>query len=151
MSDGSYPAPVASSAYGAHPHTHPTYPYPPQQTIFHAAPPTQAPAPAQGSYYHNQQQPVQHQNQDQEENQSQTTNPNDKNSKWTSADDVKLLDALIEQRSLGRARDMKWTTEAWNEIAVALEGSEVVSGGGKKTVQQCKARWQRVSLLEFIK
>lgn len=40
---------------------------------------------------------------------------------------------------------MKWTNEAWNEIAVALEGSEVVSGGGKKTVQQCKARWQRVN------
>lgn len=153
MADGSYPAPVAANSYTAHTHSHPNYPYPPQQsTIFQAVAPQPAPAaPAQGSYYHNQHQQVQQQpSQDQEENTSSSQGANnEKNSKWTSRDDIDLLDALIKQREMGRARDMKWTNEAWNEIAVALEGSEVVSGGGKKTVQQCKARWQRVNCLSL--
>lgn len=154
MADGSYSTPVATS-YAAHTHAshpHPNYPYPPQQsTIFQAVAPQPAPAAsAQGSYYQNQHQQVQQQpSQDQEENTSSQGQNNEKNSKWTPRDDIDLLDALIKQREMGRARDMKWTNEAWNEIAVALEGSEVVSGGGKKTVQQCKARWQRVNRLSL--
>jgi len=77
---------------------------------------------------------------------SQVVAPADKTSRWTQADDLVLVDGLTQQKTIGQNHDSIWTPEAWAVVAEMLKGSELVSGGAQKTLQQCKARWQRVSL-----
>ncbi|KAI5119961.1 hypothetical protein M0805_004341 [Coniferiporia weirii] len=71
---------------------------------------------------------------------------NDKASRWTPRDDMTLADALVEQKNLGGTRDAAFTSDAWAAVAACMEGSELVSGGARKTVTQCKARWQRLKI-----
>lgn len=70
----------------------------------------------------------------------------EKTSKWTQQDNILLVNALVEQRDVGHGHGVIWTPEAWEAVAEALKGSELVSGGAQKTVRQCKARWQQVRL-----
>ena len=69
----------------------------------------------------------------------------EKTSKWTHQDNIALVNTLVEQRDAGQGHGVIWTPEAWEAVAEALKGSELVSGGAQKTVRQCKARWQQVS------
>ncbi|OCB92264.1 hypothetical protein A7U60_g316 [Sanghuangporus baumii] len=70
----------------------------------------------------------------------------DKSTRWSARDDVVLCDALIAQNEKGRSRNIAvvFSLDAWEEVAEALKGSELISGGAVKTVAQCKARWQRL-------
>ena len=79
---------------------------------------------------------------------SSSASGSEKTSRWTQQDDLVLIEGLSQQKSLGQNHDSIWSADAWTAVADLLKGSEHISGGAQKTVQQCKARWQRVSAFQ---
>lgn len=65
---------------------------------------------------------------------------------WNSSCDSILLDALFAERSRGRQTDNAgWHASAWTTAEGLLAGTELISGGVKKTAQSCQNRWTAVS------
>ena len=70
----------------------------------------------------------------------------DPKSKWTTADEATLVEVLLREKNRGNWGDNNPKPSAWTAAESALTGSEMVSGGGPKTVSTIKSRWQRVFL-----
>ncbi|KAL5476604.1 hypothetical protein ACEPAI_3284 [Sanghuangporus weigelae] len=72
---------------------------------------------------------------------------NSKAVRWSLRDDILLCDALVHQHQMGRNRfNGIFQNDAWEEVAAAIKGSEVVTGGAPKNLAHCKARWQRLKV-----
>ncbi|KAL5526295.1 hypothetical protein ACEPAF_8018 [Sanghuangporus sanghuang] len=72
---------------------------------------------------------------------------NTKAVRWSLRDDVLLCDALVHQHQMGRNRfNGVFQNDAWEEVAEAIKGCEVVTGGAPKNLAHCKARWQRLKV-----
>ncbi|KAL5525501.1 hypothetical protein ACEPAG_6837 [Sanghuangporus baumii] len=72
---------------------------------------------------------------------------NGKAVRWSLRDDILLCDALVHQHQMGRNRfNGVFQNDAWEEVAEAIKGSEVVTGGAPKNLAHCKARWQRLKV-----
>jgi len=65
---------------------------------------------------------------------------------WTARDDATLVQCLIEQQALGNQADNSWKKVTWTACAEALAGSELISGGAKKTAVGCKDHFNNVSI-----
>jgi hypothetical protein len=69
-----------------------------------------------------------------------------KRAKWTSATDSILIDTLKAEKATGNQTDnASWHADAWTAAEKALDGTELVSGGAKKTAKMCQTRWGGVS------
>ena len=66
-------------------------------------------------------------------------------SRWSTADDVALSDALVEQKRVARNRDTIFSADARSAVGALFTQPNWNECGGPKTLHQCKARWQRVS------
>lgn len=60
---------------------------------------------------------------------------------WSTVDDVTLVQILTEQQAMGNQADNSWKSFVWVASAVALKGSENLSGGGPKTADGCENHW----------
>ena len=74
----------------------------------------------------------------------------DNSTKWSSSDEATLIDTLLKARDEGLQSENGWKPTAYTLAEQALEGSEVMSGGVKKTLQPIKTRWQRVSVFSCL-
>jgi hypothetical protein len=63
---------------------------------------------------------------------------------WKSADDGVLVGVLTEQASTGHQSDNGWKSLVWTAASLALEGSELKSGGAPKNDEACLSRWGKV-------
>ena len=63
---------------------------------------------------------------------------------WKSGDDGILIGVLMEQASAGNQSDNGWKSLVWTAASLALEGSELKSGGAPKNDEACLSRWYKV-------
>jgi hypothetical protein len=68
-----------------------------------------------------------------------------KKASWKLADDETLLECLRQQQAAGHQSDTGFKPVAWTACALALKGSEKLSGGSPKTVKGCKDHFGTVS------
>jgi hypothetical protein len=61
--------------------------------------------------------------------------------KWTTADEAKLIEVLVKEKRMGSWGDNNPKPSAYTAAEVALAGSEKRSGGPPKTVSAIKSRW----------
>ena len=66
---------------------------------------------------------------------------------WTTADDQALVAELLAQKDAGKQADNNWKASVWPACELALQGSEVRSGGAKKLAKGCKDHWNYVCIL----
>lgn len=66
-------------------------------------------------------------------------------SHWSTADDVALSDAFVDQTRSGQGRDTIFGADARSAVGALFTQPNWNECGGRKTLHQCKARWQRVS------
>lgn len=63
--------------------------------------------------------------------------------KWTLADDQSMLDVLLYAREVGDvAPNGHFKMQTWQDVTFAVAAS--TTGGGRKDVENCKSRLQRV-------
>ena len=64
---------------------------------------------------------------------------------WNKHCDCILIETLEEQKENGRmTSNSSWHKEAWTAAELALAGTELISGGIKKSSQSCHDRWTSV-------
>ena len=63
---------------------------------------------------------------------------------WKSSDDGVLVGVLTEQASAGHQSDNGWKALVWTAASLALQGSELKSGGAPKSDDACLSRWGKV-------
>ena len=68
-----------------------------------------------------------------------------KQAKWSSADDVTLIQVLMDQQG-GNQADNSWKGCVWEVVCTELAGSELLSGGAPKTAEYQRA----LDLLEVV-
>jgi hypothetical protein len=78
------------------------------------------------------------------ENSSRNTAKAPKRAVWKSTDDGVLVAVLTEQASAGHQSDNGWKSLVWTAASLALEGSELKSGGASKNDDACLSRWGKV-------
>jgi len=67
---------------------------------------------------------------------------------WNADCNAMLLECLEKQKEEGRmTSNSSWHKDAWTEAEKALAGTEMTSGGSKKTAVSCHNRWTAVSFL----
>ena len=64
--------------------------------------------------------------------------------RWKSSDDGVLVGVLTEQASAGHQSDNGWKALVWTAASLALQGSELKSGGAPKSDDACLSRWGKV-------
>lgn len=64
--------------------------------------------------------------------------------KWSAADDAELVKTLLEQRALGLQSESGFKSAAYTACAVALAGSEKISGGIAKDATACMNHFAKV-------
>ena len=73
--------------------------------------------------------------------------------KWTYADDENMFDVLLDAKERGETNQNGFfKMQVWQDVADAVSKGTTV--GGRKDVENCKSRWQRVesfNLLLFLK
>lgn len=76
----------------------------------------------------------------------QCTTPVRKKASWKLVDDETLLECLRQQQAAGHQSDTGFKPVAWTACALALKGSEKLSGGSPKTAKGCKDHFGTVSV-----
>jgi hypothetical protein len=64
---------------------------------------------------------------------------------WRSQDSTLLIDTLLKEREAGHQSDTGFKPVAWTACALALQGSDVVSGGIVKTASSAHDHFGKVS------
>lgn len=68
---------------------------------------------------------------------------------WTDADNVVLVDTLLQEKEEGRQSDSGFKSASYTACAAALSGSEKVSGGLPKSSDSCYNHWGNVRISTF--
>ncbi|KAF8516639.1 hypothetical protein JB92DRAFT_2909820, partial [Gautieria morchelliformis] len=67
------------------------------------------------------------------------------NTVWSVAEEMEMLDILLEQKGIGNASENGFKPSVWTLVVTALENFEgPPSSGHEKDVKACKARFQRL-------
>lgn len=65
--------------------------------------------------------------------------------KWTYADDENMFDVLLDAKEKGETNQNGFfKMQVWQDVADAVSRGTTI--GGRKDVENCKSRWQRVEL-----
>ena len=63
--------------------------------------------------------------------------------KWTYADDENMFDVLLDAKEKGETNQNGFfKMQVWQDVADAVSRGTTI--GGRKDVENCKSRWQRV-------
>jgi hypothetical protein len=65
--------------------------------------------------------------------------------RWTNADDEVLINGLKDQKSLHAGTTNGFKPTSWVQVAIDLQGSELVTESKAKDASTCKSRWGAVS------